>query len=188
MVVKWADSTYNKDAEYARSKYESQGGWWYSTDINNFLNDNGIPHAIYALAGTQDSTEQIIENILNSGEIVIFNPDMNFIPSAYLPAYHVDKFYATTPGWGHYAVIKGYKKIDGETFFETYDPYTFGQANSDDHMPKGENRYYRAADVFSSAFYWWNYVFVIARQGDKVHRSMQLKGLDISQIPLGAGM
>lgn len=190
MAVKWADSTYANNAEYARSKYEPQGGWWYSTDIIGFLNDNGIPHAIVALADTQDSTEHIIEGILNKGEILIFNPDMNVIPSAYALAYHVDKFYATTPGWGHYAIIKGYKRIDGKTFFETYDPFTFGELNVDDNMPKGENHYYRAADVFTAAYGWWNYVFVIARKGDPVQRSTELplKGLDVKRIPLSFGM
>jgi len=41
-------------------------------------------------------------------------------------------------------VIKGYKVVDDQTYFEAYDPYSMGATYSD-HSMKGKDRYYKPA-------------------------------------------
>jgi hypothetical protein len=44
MAAKWSDQAFLKTPEDARAAYRNNGGWWYTTDIDNYLNDNSIPH------------------------------------------------------------------------------------------------------------------------------------------------
>jgi len=58
----------------------------------------------------------------------------------------VDKYYEE--GFDHFIILKGYKQVDNELFFEVYDPWGLGETYADG-TPKGENRYYRYEDIFS---------------------------------------
>jgi hypothetical protein len=183
MAIKWADSGFAKTALDARMTYEMSGGWWYTNDVEAYLSKYNISHAIIHLSGNADSTQRILTHQLDNHQIIILCLDMNFVRSSSADSFRVDKFYPTTPGWGHFIVLKGYKKVDGELFFEAYDPYSFGRINNDQTL-KGMNRYYRSEDLASACLPWWNYAFVIAKKGQTLGLDAVKRKLIPAQVPV----
>ena len=104
--------------------------------------------------------------------------DMYYIRDGTNSEWRMDKFYTTgSTGWGHFIVVKGYRQVDGELYFEVYDPYGFGRTYNDG---KGKDRYYRSEDIYEATSIWWNYTIVVSEKGDK---SSAEKSLDPSEIP-----
>ena len=164
MACKWTDSAFSKTPEDARKAYEPSGGWWSTQDIYSYLLDNNVTCAIVNLPATVEDTKEFLKKQIDVHQIVILNIDMNYIRQSTSDDYHVDKFYSTTPNWGHFFIVKGYKVVDGEIFFEIYDPNSWGQRYPDGSF-KGEDRYYRAEDVFGAASIWWQFAYIIAKKG-----------------------
>lgn len=163
MVSEWADSTFTKTAADARLAYEPNGGWWSIEDIDNYLSDNNVSHTIIALDKDSKSLTQTIEERISGGQIAIVNLDMNGVRSAEDPLFHTDKFYSTTPNWGHFLIIKGYTVVDNEVFYETYDSNSWGNVYTNGD-PEGKDRYYRAEDIFNACNNWWQYIFIITKK------------------------
>jgi hypothetical protein len=182
MAIKWANPDFTKTALDARMTYEVSGGWWFTSDIDAYLTDNHITHAIVALTDHADSTAAILKQQLINQQIIILCLDMNHVRAAGDVAFRTDKFYATTPDWGHFIVLKGYKVVDGELFFEAYDPYSFGLTN-DDNSLKGMNRYYRFEDLAAACNPWWNYAFVIAKKGENLSLDAVNRKLNPAHVP-----
>jgi hypothetical protein len=182
MAIKWANPDFTKTALDARMTYEVSGGWWYTNDIDSYLTDNDITHAIVALTDQADGTSAILKRQLMNQQIIILCLDMNYVRATTDGMYRTDKFYATTPAWGHFIVLKGYKMADGELFFEVYDPYSFGLKN-DDNTLKGMNRYYRFEDLAAACLSWWNYAFVIAKKGANLSLDAVTRKLDPAHVP-----
>ena len=168
MVCKWADSTFTKTPQDARMSYESSGGWWFTSDIDNYLTDNGITHGIIPLSQTAEGTKQILKKQIDLNQLVILCIDMNYIRLSNNENYRTDKFYPTTPGFGHFFIVKGYTEVDNEMYFQVYDPNSWGQKNSDGSL-KGKDRFYRYEDVFDASNNWWPYAFAIAKNGSTLH-------------------
>ncbi len=164
MACKWADSTFTKNAQDARIKYEPQGGWWYTSDIDNYLNDNNVTHEIISLPNTAEDAKQFLKRQVDLKQIIILCIDMSYIRKCQDGYYHVDRFYYSSLNDGHFFIVKGYKEVDNETFFEIYDPYSWGDVNTD-YSLKGKDRYYRYEDVFAASNVWWKYAFIIAKNG-----------------------
>jgi hypothetical protein len=183
MAIKWADSSFSKTALQARQTYHPEGGWWFTTDIDNYLSNNNTTHAIISLNINADSTRDLIIRQLDHQQIIILCLDMDYVRLTGRDDYRVDKFYQTSPGWGHFIVLKGYRKIDGKTYFEAYDPYSFGFSNTD-HSLKGQNRYYRYEDLAAACLPWWNFAFVIARKGESLNTETIRKKLNPAFVPV----
>jgi hypothetical protein len=183
MAIRWADPGFTKTAQDARMSYEASGGWWFTNDINSYLNDNSVTHAIIALSENKDSTGAILSHQLDHQQIIILCLDMNHVRSVTNPAWRIDKFYPTTPDWGHFIVLKGYKIVDGELFFEAFDPYSFGLMNTDLTL-KGMNRYYRYDDLAAACKPWWNYAFVIAKKGENLSLDAADRKLNPLHVPV----
>ena len=183
MAIKWADPAFSKSALDARMKYESGGGWWSTNDVHAYLGDNDISHAMIGLSPNADSTRNILEHQLDRSQIVILCLDMDLVRNGAVSPSRVDKFYTTTPGWGHFIVLKGYKVVDKAVFFEAYDPYSFGLLN-DDQTLKGMNRYYRYEDLAAATKSWWQYAFVIAKKGESLSLDAVKRSLDPQRIPI----
>jgi hypothetical protein len=164
MVCKWADSTFTKTPQDARMKYETSGGWWFTPDIDNYLSDNGIAHDIISLPQTATGSMQLLKKQIDLNELVILCIDMNYIRLSNNQNFRTDKFYSTTPGFGHFFIIKGYAEVDNEMYFQVYDPNSWGQKNPDGSL-KGKDRFYRHEDIFDASNNWWPYAFVIAKNG-----------------------
>jgi hypothetical protein len=60
----------------------------------------------------------------------------------------------------HYIIIKGYRVVDGITYFEIYDPASMNRYFPDG-SPKGKNRYYLADDVITAIKSHYNYYIAI---------------------------
>jgi hypothetical protein len=91
--------------------------------------------------------------------------------------WRIDKFYATnSEGWGHFIVIKGYKVVDGNIFYEVYDPNSYGACYTDQTL-KGKDRYYRSVDLDNATNTWWDYAIVISKNTGK-----SVKAVDVNKI------
>lgn len=187
MIAKWSDENFTKTPEDARAAYRPEGGWWYTSDIDNYLSDNGIPHNFVSLSTSTESTQQIIKNELDAGNALILCLDMYYVSYGAISEHRIDKFYTTnSTGWGHFIVVKGYKSVDNNFLFEVYDPYSNGMSYKDGTI-KGKNRYYRSEDIYSATSIWWNYAITVSKKGTK-NKSTQNYIIDISDIPVQIGM
>lgn len=179
MAAKWHDSGFSKLPSDAREAYRPEGGWWYTNDINNYLNDNNISNYFIALSSDAPGTEYIIKREIDRGNILILCLDMYYISQEMAGNYHVGKFYSTSgPGWGHFIVVKGYKEVDKKIFFEVYDPYCFGMIYLDGAL-KGIDRYYTADNIYSATSIWWNNAIIIPPKGSK---GLPANAIDPSEI------
>ena len=183
MAIHWADSGFTKTALEARQTYQTAGGWWYTSDVNLYLNKYSIMHAIIGLSDNEDSFRTILGRQLDHQQIIILCLDMDHVRQSANGAFRVDKFYPTTPGWGHFIVLKGYHKVDQEVFFESYDPYSFGSVNADNSL-RGQGRFYRYEDLANACKSWWNYAFVIARKGEPLNMEAIKRKLDPALVPV----
>lgn len=159
MAIKWVKEDFDKDPEYARNIYHSSGGWWYTGDIINYLNTFSINKVTIELT----NTDLIIDEI-DKGRIIILCCDMYYIQKSTIPQYRIHKFYSTlTPDWGHFLIVKGYKIVDGNVWFEVYDPNSFNSRYADSSL-KGKNRYYLDSDIDEATNIWWDYAIVVSHE------------------------
>lgn len=180
MAIWWSDPQATITPMDARNTYRPEGGWWYTSDIVNYLNDNNINNEYFPYSNETTS----LTSKLDAGYNVILCLDMFYIRSESNPEHRVDKFYNTSnEGWGHFIVVKGYKVVDKKLFFEVYDPYSINKKYSDETY-KGKNRYYRSSDLFTATQKWWAYMIVVHPSDKK----SALKGaLDPTEVPDARG-
>ena len=179
MAALWFDEHFDRTAEQARESYNPEGGWWYTDDIHDYLNDFNIPHFFISLGSYSDATWSIVTSQLDAGNICILNLDMYYVRGAERANWRVDKFYNTNGrDWGHFIIAKGYKVVDGNKYFEIYDPYSWEKKYSDGGL-KGMDRHYRSEDIFKATSIWWNHTIVISPKGTK---SMPREALEASSI------
>ncbi len=172
MAIKWFNQSSTLTPVDARNTYWPNGGWWYTYDITNYLNDNGVYNCTIEL----DSIGMLKEQI-DRGNIAILCLDMFYITYTDIPTYHVNKFYTTSSeGWGHFIVIKGYKVVDNKTYYEVYDPNSWGETYPDFSL-KGKDRYYLDTDLDVATNIWWNYAIIVSGEPVK-----GLKTVDPSKI------
>lgn len=180
MAVWWADQTSTITPFDARNTYRPDGGWWYTSDIVSYLDDNGITNDYF----NYDNSTTALKSKVDAGNIVILCLDMYYIRSEANSKYRIDKFYNTSsPEWGHFIVIKGYREVDGILFFEAYDPYSINNKYADGTF-KGRNRYYRSSDLFTATQNWWKYMIVVQPKGKK---SVLDGALNPSDVPEAYG-
>ena len=92
--------------------------------------------------------------------------------------WHTDKFYtANTKAWGHFIMVRGYKKVDDKYFYEVYDPNSYGKSYPGGYL-KGIDRFYRSQDLDSAVSNWWNYAIIVSRTTIKDTE----EGVDINKI------
>jgi hypothetical protein len=162
MAIKWANSLFTGTAEDARNMYRPGGGWWYTSDIINYLNHHEVNNYVVSLGSINKIKEE-----LDNGNVVILCLDMHYIRNESKIKWHIDRFYnAQNPGWGHFIVVKGYRVVDNNLHFEVYDPYGYGKTYTTG-QPKGKNRYYRSEDIDYSTGIWWDYAIVVSRTSGK---------------------
>ncbi len=185
MAIKWADSTFSKLPVDARNTIPASGGWWYTSDINNYLNMNGINHVI--LSFTPSTADAVIETSIDNNNEVILCLDMYYALYNPDPTQHTNKFYVTTaPNWGHFLLVKGYKQVDGKLYYEIYDPYTDHETYAD-NTPKGKDRYYLNSTITDATNVWWKYAIVVAPKNQQVVTSNKLQINSIQTIPVARG-
>ena len=172
MAIKWVNGDFTKTPLDARNTYRSGGGWWYTDDVVNYLNNYSVNNKTILIIDIS-----ALKNEIDVGNIAILCLDMYYIRNQVKAKWHIDKFYVTNKkGWGHFIVIKGYKIVDDETYFESYDPYSMGMKYKNDTL-KGLDRYYRSADLDSAVLNWWNYAIIVSKNSLK-----SAQGVDITTI------
>ena len=178
MAIKWANKDFNKTPEDARNTYRSGGGWWYTDDIINYLNKYSINNYAINIAHINSLLSEI-----SIGNIAILCLDIYYIRDQEKDKWHIDKFYRSDKkGAGHFIVIKGFKKVDDELFYEAYDPASFGEKYSDGSI-KGKDRYYRGEDLDSAVINWWRYAIIVSKNNLKGSNSE----VDIDEIEHKSG-
>ena len=174
MAIKWADSAFAKTPAYARSVVEPRGGWWYTGDVQNYLNENGISNTI----DTLENIDSLVKSNIDNNNLVIVCLDMYYVPQNLIAYQHTQKFYvAGTVGWGHFLLVKGYKQLSTGFYLEIYDPYSDGvhYPGFDNAQIKGRDRYYLDDNIRLSAQIWWPYVITLTQKGKKVGNSGNLQ-------------
>lgn len=158
MSIKWENEAFSGTPEQARNAYPEGGGWWYTNDIISYLNSAGVSNVTVSLSGMN-----VITDALDQGDIMILCLDMYYVDYRTDGEYHFNKFYITeNAGWGHFIVIKGYKVVDGQIFFEAYDPYSFNDRYADNSL-MGKDRYYKSTNIDRATGVWWDYAIVIPK-------------------------
>jgi hypothetical protein len=162
MAIQWALPGFTKTTEEARNYYlPSLNGWWFTTDIVNYLGLHNIPNKYIALPNAGG-----LKTALDAGSIAILCLDMYYIRYRTYEQLPVDKFYvANTVGWGHFIVVKGYKTVNGQELLEVYDPSSSGKRYAQNNALMGIDRLYRTEDILQSAAIWWPNAIVVSKHG-----------------------
>jgi hypothetical protein len=181
MSIKWADPTFSKTPLDARNTYRSTGGWWYTTDVVNYLTKYGINWRYTSLPDEY----QTMLSYLGKGEILILCLDNYYLTYNSNSVQHVGKYYTVSgAGSGHFIVIKGYKIVDSKVYFEAYDPWSIGATYADGSGLKGQDRYYTSANLSQATTIWWDYAIIIAPKGKQVTAIAGLKTFALpTQVP-----
>ncbi|MCY6355160.1 SH3 domain-containing protein [Clostridium sp. ZS2-4] len=178
MAIKWADSSFDKTAQDARNTYRSEGGWWYTYDIINYLDKYNIKNWT-----SEDIKESSMKKELNNGNIMMLCIDSNYITYNSNEEQHVGRHYGV--GGGHFIVVKGYKVVDDKTYFEVYDPNSWNEVY-ENGTKKGKNRYYSSEDVIESMEKWWPYMIVVSDKNSGGYGE-RTKGVNINEIIHSSG-
>jgi len=191
MAIKWVDSTFSKTPAYARTQREPQGGWWTTGDVQAYLTENRLNTAV----DTVINLDSLVKKSIDNNNLVILCLDMYYVPMDPQDFMHIEKFYsASTLGWGHFLLVKGYKQTNIDTFYlEIYDPYTANQRYTtalDNTQLKGKDRYYLSDNIAVAVNKWWPYAIIAGPGGQKINVSTRLKLNSFSKaktIPLASG-
>lgn len=112
--------------------------WWSFRDIKKFLNLKKVNYSEIDTKNfryAQSRSSKVVKAVM-AGNAVVVNIDMNDLPKNA----EVGKYYGTTRlfgAWGHFLVIVGYKKVNGQLAYEIHDS----------HSEKGKNRLFYAKDI-----------------------------------------
>lgn len=159
MAVKWFNKDFDKTAEDARNIYPSEGGWWSVDDITNYLLKYSVPFRVEQI----DNIELLVDEI-DKGNIMVVCLDLYHICKAKKDEWHIDKHDDSFGiGAGHFIVIKGYKIVDNQILFETYDPWSNGKTYEDNSL-MGKNRYYKSNEIDLATHNWWDYAIVVTKE------------------------
>jgi len=121
-----------------QSKNNISYRWWSFRDIKKFLNQEQVNYSEIDTKNFRyaQSRSAKIVNAIVDGNVVVVNIDMNDLDKDS----EIGKFYGTTKlfgKWGHFLVIVGYKKVNGQLAYEIHDSYS----------NKGKNRLFYAKDI-----------------------------------------
>jgi hypothetical protein len=146
MACKWWDQNTSVTAEGARETYPEGDGWWYTTDVVNYLSLQGITNGYFPV------DQQTFTNLLAQGNILILCLDMSYITQATNAVERVHAFYSGVTG--HFIVAKGYRITSSDLWVECYDPFDLGAAYTDG-TPKGRDRHYGWNELSAAMTNWW---------------------------------
>jgi hypothetical protein len=187
MALKWADSTSVSKPADARGVYPEHGGYWYTSDVQNYLFSKGINSII----DTLDNLDNVVKTNINNNNLLILCLDMHYPPYNNILYQHTDKFYRTDePIWGHFLLVKGYKQTTTNFYLEIYDPYSDTATYSviTKGQLKGLDRYYSSAGIKVATDVWWPYTIVVAPKGQQVITSTKLRVNSIHKpVPVAYG-
>lgn len=155
MALRWRNEAFAKTAAEAREWSSSWRGvgWWYTSDIINYLTLQGVDGRISQFTGADQ-----LAGLIAEGNLLILCIDTTYLAQNFVEASRTGRFYGF--GGGHFLVVKGARTVSGVQYLEVYDPNTWHQAYGDG-TPKGRNRHYRAGDLNAAITNWWPYLIVV---------------------------
>lgn len=158
MAAKWSNESFTKSVTDARNSARNieVGGWWYIKNIHSFLVNNDIP----SFRDHDITIDKAIDQ-LDKGKILILNVYTGYITRNKNLEERTGRFYDEKTG--HFIILKGYRIVDHNIYFEVYDPNNFERYYMDG-TEKGKNRYYLATEVISSVKHWWDEYLVISHK------------------------
>ncbi|MBN2443124.1 MAG: hypothetical protein JXJ04_17320 [Spirochaetales bacterium] len=156
MAIKWTDESFDRTPENARETYRPDGGWWYTSDIINYLNAYNTEHIVITAANDPN----LFKDQLRGGNILILCITMEEIRRNSVEREHTHAFFS---GTGHFIVIKGYIVVNNTLYFEAYDPNSLNRfyPAPEETWLKGKDRYYLWEDLYNAVSAWWNYAIVV---------------------------
>ncbi|WP_459130029.1 cysteine peptidase family C39 domain-containing protein [Guggenheimella bovis] len=146
MATKWYLGEVKETPEEARQLIRPDGGWWFTNDITDFLRGRDVPTHVKEYKEPNDLTE-----VIDNGNIAIICIDTTYL-TFNSKSNKFGRFYDFQGG--HFIIVKGYRVIEDELYFETYDPMSWGKKRSDGTYV-GENRYYKARELSNAILRWW---------------------------------
>ena len=153
MAAKWSDRNFNETVLDARNSFpDVLNQWWFYRHIRDYLEYNDVSITYSYSFNLNDAI-----SYLDNGRIIIANIRAGDI------SYGDDnsgtgRFYSYDEG--HFIILKGYYTIDGNTYFEVYDPFTINEYYGDG-SPKGRDRLYPANEVVSSVSSWGDGEYIV---------------------------
>ena len=155
MAARWVDADFPKSLADARKTYMNNDlgyvGRWKFDDIYNYLYANDIPCQF-----DYNISLPYMKGRLDNGNILIVNITTWSISFNKNEGQRTGKYYLSFNGRRiniaasrHFIIVKGYRIVDGKTYFEVYDP--FGAWRYADGSRKGRDRYYLADEVINGA-------------------------------------
>ena len=163
MSAKWSDAAFTGTAEDARNSYNTVGNLWYPATVSTYLLQNNIPFKMLQdFTRPVDDDLKLLEKCLDNGNILIVMLNTSAISHELLSTQRVGKYYDFN--FGHCIVLKGYVHVDGNRFFQVYDPWDWGAAYPEDHSPKGKDRFYREEEVMEGCLQNTNAAWQIFRK------------------------
>ncbi len=153
MAALWQKEDFDQTAKEARGETRSEGGWWYTDDIEAYFIDNDVSFRIDDFDGIHE-----IISTLQEGNIVLLCIDTTYLDFDDSKDSYIGKFYSYKGG--HFLIVKGYQYIDDELYLEVYDSNGWDETYSDG-SPKGKDRLYSAKDIDKSIEEWWDNYFII---------------------------
>lgn len=168
MALHWADPSFTHTVEEARNTYRASGGWWYTTDIVNYLNK----YQVNSSHATLTDRYQTIKKYIDKEYLVILCLDSYYITYNPDPYLRVDKYYkVAAKDTGHFIIVKGYRQVDDKFFFEVYDPWSYGSRYILGNQLKGKDRYYNSQDIEVATNVWWDFAILVAPKGKNISHS-----------------
>jgi len=143
MAIKWTNSSSELKVSDIRDTYESNGAAWTISTIASYLTSAKINYT-----SCTDISEDSLKKQLKNGNILIVNLNPQYINYNSSSESKIGRFHVVE-GNTYTVVIKGYKVVDGKTYFEVYDPFNNNQNYSDGSL-RGKNNYYAASEVLDS--------------------------------------
>lgn len=143
MAIKWITSSSDKSIADIRDTYEDSGDAWSISTITSYLKSSNMNYS-----SCDDISEDSLKKQLKNGNILIVNLNPQYINYNSSSESKIGRFHVVE-GNTYTVVIKGYKIVDGTTYFEIYDPFN-SNLNYFDGSPKGKNNYYSSSEVLNS--------------------------------------
>jgi len=153
MAAEWYDENFSGTVEGAREEFVLEGKGWSSKEMGSYLKQNGIPFSF------EEASISSFKKELNKGNILILLLDMEYISTDFSSEQRVNKYGINSSS--HYIIVKGYRVVDGTTYFEVYDPNSRNRVFPDG-SPKGKDRYFLADEVITAVKSVWNYYIAIS--------------------------
>ena len=156
MILKFLDPNSNDTGESLRNEYLADGKGWIPDIMLDALKKRNIKYVTYNFK-RGNMSDMPIRKYVKDGYIGMFFSDMTKIAGFNRNTPKLGKSHNDSKVVRHTFIVKGYKYINNELYFEVYDPDS-GSRKYKNGQLVGKDRYYKASEV-TNAIVWPNILF-----------------------------